>query len=480
MSEGAPHPGVAAKPAAAGNFGRLVRLTGKELNETLRDRRTLLTLVLMPLLLYPLLALGFRTLFSTRMGAGEAPAYRIGYRSDEDHLFVRPLLDEGEKQLAASGVLQEPERTTALGIPRANLVALKVDDVETSVTAGMVDVAFRPRTDRPGSAEWEMIYLPDSFQGYEAARYIRMLLEAGNVSSLETKVNDWAPFVVAVFQHRRELPPSLGTELAKLDQALNKQKRPLLLRPREIRLTVTALSPLGGRRTPPLLVLIPLVLTLMTITGAVYPAIDLTAGERERGTLEVLMAAPVPRMSLLLAKYGAVLVVAMLTGLMNMGAMMISIYLSGLDSRLLGEQGLSLLVLVEIFFLLLLLTSFFSALLLALSSLARSFKEAQAYLVPLMVVALIPGMFSLVPGIRLEGIAAFIPLLNIVLLARDVFAGTAELGDAVVVVGMTFVYALAAITLAAAVFGRDVLMAGPAGRGTPQQAEASAASPMVQ
>ena len=59
--------------------------------------------------------------------------------------------------------------------------------------------------------------------------------------------------------------------------------------------------------------LIPLVLILMTITGAVYPAIDLTAGERERGTLEALIAAPVPRIQLLLAKYAAVVTVALLT-----------------------------------------------------------------------------------------------------------------------------------------------------------------------
>src|SRR5262249_31129654 len=56
--------------------------------------------------------------------------------------------------------------------------------------------------------------------------------------------------------------------------------------------------------------LVPLILILMTITGAVYPAIDLTAGERERGTLEILVAAPVPRLSLLFAKYVSVLTVA--------------------------------------------------------------------------------------------------------------------------------------------------------------------------
>src|SRR5262249_1524942 len=63
---------------------------------------------------------------------------------------------------------------------------------------------------------------------------------------------------------------------------------------------------------------IPFILILMTITGAVYPAIDLTAGERERGTLEVLVAAPVPRINLLVAKYAAVVFVAMLTAIVNL------------------------------------------------------------------------------------------------------------------------------------------------------------------
>ena len=76
--------------------------------------------------------------------------------------------------------------------------------------------------------------------------------------------------------------------------------------------------------------LVPLVLILMTITGAVYPAIDLTAGERERGTLETLIAAPISRMALLFAKYVAVLTVAVLTALVNLVAMTVTIVSSSL------------------------------------------------------------------------------------------------------------------------------------------------------
>src|SRR5262249_7042080 len=126
--------------------------------------------------------------------------------------------------------------------------------------------------------------------------------------------------------------------------------------------------------------LVPLILVLMTITGAVYPAIDLTAGERERGTLEVLMAAPVPRVRLLLAKYAAVVIVAVLTALVNITMMTLTVLASGLGPILFGETGLTAGLVLSVLGLLLLFASFFSAVLLVLTSFARSFKEAQAYL----------------------------------------------------------------------------------------------------
>jgi sodium transport system permease protein len=135
--------------------------------------------------------------------------------------------------------------------------------------------------------------------------------------------------------------------------------------------------------------LVPLVLILMTITGAVYPAIDLTAGERERKTLETLIAAPISRVSLLLAKYVAVVTVAVLTAMINLLAMTVTILSSGLGPFLFPE-GISFAVLSNILGLLMLFAAFFSAVLLTLTSFARSFKEAQAYLIPVM----LPGDFS--------------------------------------------------------------------------------------
>src|SRR5207247_335187 len=105
----------------------------------------------------------------------------------------------------------------------------------------------------------------------------------------------------------------------------------------------------AGDGTVSLAALVPLILILMTITGAVYPAIDLTAGERERGTLEILVAAPVPRFELLTAKYISVWTVAVLTAVVNLVCMTLTILWSGVSNLLPGLGGLSFGLIMQVF-----------------------------------------------------------------------------------------------------------------------------------
>jgi ABC-2 type transport system permease protein/sodium transport system permease protein len=196
----------------------------------------------------------------------------------------------------------------------------------------------------------------------------------------------------------------------------------------------------------------------MTITGAVYPAIDLTAGERERGTLEILVSAPVPRMALLLAKYVAVVTVAVMTATINLVMMLVTLEYNKLTGLVFKQNGVTVELVVQLFFLLVLFSTFFSAVLLALTSFARSFKEAQAYLVPLMLVSLAPGVLAMMPGLRLQGPLIVTPLVNIVLLARDLAEGHATSGAVTTVVVSTLVYAVAAIAAAARIFGAEAVL----------------------
>src|SRR5262249_2896500 len=137
---------------------------------------------------------------------------------------------------------------------------------------------------------------PDRPQQRTSANFELLVLDA-NLSSQEAA--DLIEERLAVQNERY-----LRTRLAALEASESKDG---------IRVSVTPIPNSAPQRAFSLVALVPLILILMTITGAVYPAIDLTAGERERGTLEILVAAPVPRMGLLLAKYVAVVAVACLT-----------------------------------------------------------------------------------------------------------------------------------------------------------------------
>jgi ABC-2 type transport system permease protein/sodium transport system permease protein len=121
---------------------------------------------------------------------------------------------------------------------------------------------------------------------------------------------------------------------------------------------------------------------------------------------------------------------------------------------------MSLDVVLKVLLLLGLFAAFFSAILLALTSCARSFKEAQAYIIPLMLVCLVPGVLCLMPGLEFKGWMAVTPLVNIVMLARDLLEGSATNTLAVAAVCSTILYVVAAIALAARIFGTDAILYG--------------------
>jgi len=152
--------------------------------------------------------------------------------------------------------------------------------------------------------------------------------------------------------------------------------------------------------------------------------------------------------------------VALLTATANLLAMSITLVSTGLGTTGLGDAGLTPTLILQVFALLVLFAAFFSAILLALTSFARSFKEAQAYLIPVMLLALAPGMVSLMPELKSNGLLSVLPLVNIVLLARDLFEGQVDITLATVSVLSTMMYAVAAIALAARIFGTDAILYG--------------------
>ena len=417
---------------------RVVRLCRKELREILRDRRTTITLVLMPLLAYPLLAVSFNGLLSSSVQSNAPTQVVLGVASEEDrsellrfmalgqHLLHPPTEGDGEDQSEPNAEQEPPPVMVRVGSNLEQMVADALADI--SVRLFDTEAPDVPQIGRP--LRCELILRPGSGVSEFAAAFVEERLEAVNDAFVQQMMTE--------VSRRRMVPRGLE---------LPTQSRRVEMASSDGPFAMTAF--------------IPLILILMTITGAVYPAIDLTAGERERNTLETLMAAPVPRIGLLCAKYIAVVTVAMMTAGANLIAMSVTLLVTpGLGELVFGEQGLTLVLVDQVFILLVLFAAFYSAILLAVTSFARSFKEAQAYLIPLMLMTLIPGMFSTMPGLQLNGTLAVTPLLNIVLLARDLLEGDVNPMLAGVTVVSTLIYAIAAVALAARIFGTDAILYG--------------------
>lgn len=430
-------------------LGRVLRLARKELREILRDRRTIVTLIAMPILLYPLMSVLFLQFsLATRPLAKTTPIYHVGVLTTIEADLLKERLEHGKQALrrgkpapndkpaATPPQIELLRQTSPAKQPRtAAEHAEALDELKPLLHSGDLDLIVvipgldyaadpRQRSSSERALPCRVYSLSSSVRAREAMTYLERLLAAANEDDLKNRLN---------------FPGAMP--------------RITLLSVEEVVLAAPTEDSLLS-----LSALVPLVLILMTITGAVYPAIDLTAGERERGTLEILVAAPVPRFELLTAKYMSVVTVAVLNAVVNLVCMTITLRLSGVDALLPGIKQLSFVLLLQVFALLLLFAAFFSAVLLCLTSFARSFKEAQAYLIPLMLASLAPGIMAMMPGLKLGGVLTVLPLVNIVLMARDLFEAGVEPVAGTIVVLTTLMYALAALSLAARVFGAESVL----------------------
>ena len=161
--------------------------------------------------------------------------------------------------------------------------------------------------------------------------------------------------------------------------------------------------------------LFPFLLVMMSLTGAFYPAVDLCAGEKERGTMETLLISPATRAEIVLGKFLTVMLASMMTALLNLVSMGLTGHPAGAGQasvewprrragtplprrsrrRRLQSAFWMILLLIP-------LSAFFSAICLALAVLARSMKEGQYYMTPLYLVCLPLIFLTLVPGDRAE------------------------------------------------------------------------------
>ncbi len=392
----------------------------KELTELLRDRKTLMFVILLPILVFPVLFGIMGLVMSNVSRQAEAEEHRyVLINADRAPEFRDALFyHKNFKQL-----------TTHLS---------SVDDLKQAIRAGTFDVAIVIPADFDLSAQnlqqskWQLIHNSSS-QLDMISKHFNELLKNYSQQLQQAKLI------------------GLGVTMAQM---------PAVLEPVKIERVNTAESRenigelIGGW--------IAYLLVPLCLAGASYPAMDIGAGEKERGTLETLLICPISRSAIVMGKFMTVLTTGLVAALITVvsfgswgyviGSMM------GVDIVAKAMSTLGLMDLTLILALLIPLTAIFAAMLLSLSIYARSYKEAQNYIGPLTMVIFMPLVVSILPGIELNWKLAMVPVLNVALCIKELVKGTIDYSLLAVVLLSTLVLAGAMIAFCVSWFQKEKVL----------------------
>jgi sodium transport system permease protein len=199
------------------------------------------------------------------------------------------------------------------------------------------------------------------------------------------------------------------------------------------------------------------------MTGAIYPAIDLTAGEKERGTLETLLCSPVARTHLALGKVLTVLTVSVVTALLSISSNGVALVLvrqlaGGIARGKSAPLALDPASLAGVAVIMIPMAVFISALMVALGLFARSSKEAASYMQPLIILAILPAAAGGLPGVEMNYGLACIPVFNVSVISKEILGGVFHWNYIVMVFGVMGAYAFLAIVAAVAIFKRESVL----------------------
>jgi sodium transport system permease protein len=372
----------------------------KELIDTIRDRRTIMFMVVIPLLLFPLLLQVMFKLQRSQESKAKAQSLRVACVTNGNAEGFLDLLRGREDVLMR---LDVPADSISSYVNRgiidgAFVFSANFDTEVADLSPGRIDFYYKS-SDGSNIIRNRMRSLASAYEEeLLAARFRSLDLDDDIVHGVDLKIHN-----VASMQER------FGKEV-------------------------------GG--------FIPYLFILFCFMGAMYPAIDLGAGEKERGTMETLLTAPVNRFHILLGKFGVVV----LSGVLSAVVSMVGLFIGIKSSQELPPQILDVLIkilgwnnIIMLFSLLLPLTIFFAGILLSISLSAKTFKEAQSMISPLNVAIILPAAIAMIPGIEMNATTALVPVLNVSLASKEIIAGTMSIGNLLLVYASLITLALASL-----------------------------------
>jgi len=395
------------------NIGIVYR---KELKEALRDRRTVIASVVIPLFLFPLLSVGFIALVSNIVNKTEEASPKVMVIGGDD----------------SPGVLAALKATPKVEIVPASpnwkdLVVEKDIPIAVEIPAGF----------DKGMADQKKLEV-------FIYKYTGELKSETAAGKLNDSLRTYRENVVK----SRVAAQKLSEEVLNPFQVTQKNVAPA-------EKSGVALF-FGG--------FIAYIVVFLCFNGGMHPAIDLTAGEKERGTMETILSSPIARSHLVIGKFLLVLTTALSTAALSVISMGISfalVHAFQAKAAEAGKEGMEMHIgigaALSVFIMAIPLAVLFSSVQLMIASFAKTYKEAQTYLVPLIFVVIIPAIAAMLP-IDLSAKLALVPILNVSLLCKELVIGTYHWPYIAIIFASTSVYATVALFLAVKMFQRESVL----------------------
>ncbi len=385
----------------------------KELKDTLRDRRTIVMMVVIPILIFPLIMTVFVKVSTSFTKEAMTKAVNIGIvNKDASNTFI-----EAFKQIPEA----VGKRNLVFFKDSAELVKqVKTDSIQFGITV---------------PADYAQI--ADSTKNIE----LKVFHNATNVG-MQERAEMFLGFIDQQVKTVRYRQLHINEQ----------QLKPMEVNYENVASDKETFGKFAGGFLPYLFI-------AFGFMGCMYPAIDLFTGEKERGTLETLLTTPVSRWQVLLGKMGVVV----LSGLIAASFTMLGIFLTIEVFDIIQEPRLLEIIhqiltpkFILMFYLILIpLIVFFAGVMVPIAVYAKTFKEAQSIIAPMNAIIVLPAMVGFFPGIELNVTTACIPIINVVLATKELIAGTLEFPMLALSFGIMFGLAAVSVVFSYKRFGKE-------------------------